>query len=143
MSHSPSIYRFVDGDDVPVPLDLVGVRALLEPHDAGDPQLTVGEDGSLRFWIRASGGGAAEISVDETGILVERPQNGGVLAVLAELVAELGAVVIDPAAAELCAVRRSEHNSPRTCRRTEVIVIDTTGDALVDALTGPTRRASQ
>ncbi|MFG3272631.1 hypothetical protein [Streptomyces luteogriseus] len=73
MSYSPSIYKFIDGGDMPVAPDLELVLAVLEPHDVGDPQLAVGEDGSLRFWVRASDGSEAEISADEIGILVERP----------------------------------------------------------------------
>ncbi|MDK1348683.1 hypothetical protein QNO09_36550 [Streptomyces sp. 378] len=142
MSYSPSIYKFVDGGDVPVPPDMELVRSVLEPHNCGDPQLTAGEDGSLRFWVRASDGSEAEISADETGILVERPQTGGVFAIVAELVAELEAVIIDPSTGR--AVCRAEERTQLPAdMREEAIVIDMTGDALEAALSGPTYQAPQ
>ncbi|GGT92837.1 hypothetical protein ACH49O_11200 [Streptomyces coeruleorubidus] len=142
MSSSPSIYAFIDGGDVPVPPDMELVRAVLGPHAVGDPQLTVSEDGSLRFWIRASDGSEAEISADETGILVERPDTGGVFAIVAELVAKLEAVIIDPSTGR--AVCRTEERAqlPASMQE-EAIVIDMTGNALEAALSGPTYRAPQ
>ncbi|MFH9711930.1 hypothetical protein ACH4MW_15985 [Streptomyces luteogriseus] len=142
MSYSPSIYKFIDGGDMPVAPDLELVLAVLEPHDVGDPQLAVGEGGSLRFWVRASDGSEAEISADETGILVERPQPGEVFAILAELAVKLRAVIIDPSSGR--AVCRAEERTQLPAdMQEEVIVIDMTGEALEAALTGRTDRASQ
>ncbi|MFF9808605.1 hypothetical protein ACF1G5_26420 [Streptomyces coeruleorubidus] len=136
MSYSPSIYKFVDGGDVPVPLDMELVRSVLEPHDYGDPQFTAGEDGSLWFWVRATDGSEAEISADGTGVLVERPQTGGVFAIVAELVAKLEAVIVDPSTGR--AVCRAEERTHLPAdMQEEAIVIDMTGDALEAALSGP------
>jgi hypothetical protein len=136
MSYSPTIYKFADGGGAPVAPEMALVRAVLEPHDVGDPQLTVAEDGSLRFWIRASDDSEAEISADETGILVERPQTGGVFAIVAELVTKLGAVIIDPASGRAVCRAEEQTRLPADMRQ-EAIVIDMTGDALEAALLGP------
>lgn len=74
VSWSLMISKFVDGNDTPVPLDLALVRAVLEPHDVGDPHLTESENGSLGFWIRAPDGSETDIFVDEQGIQVRRPR---------------------------------------------------------------------
>ncbi|GAA2407081.1 hypothetical protein [Streptomyces coeruleofuscus] len=95
---------------------------------------------TAEFWIRASDGSEAEISADETGILVERPDAGGVFAIVAELVAKLEAVIIDPSTGR--AVCRTEERAqlPASLQE-EAIVIDMTGDALEAALSGATYRA--
>ncbi|WP_432116997.1 hypothetical protein [Streptomyces sp. bgisy032] len=135
MSYSPSIYKFVDGGDVPVPPDMELVRAVLEPHNVGDPQSTVSEDGTLRFWLRAPDGSEAEISADETGILVERPQAGRVFAILADLVAALGAVIFDPRTGRVVC-RAEERTGLPADMQEEAVVIDMTGDALEAVLSG-------
>ncbi|MFF7313036.1 hypothetical protein [Streptomyces sp. NPDC008137] len=135
MGYSPSIYKFVDGGDVPVPPDLDVVRAVLEPHDVGDPRLTVAEDGSLRFWIRASDGSEAEISADETGLLVERPHAGGVFAIVAELVSRLGAVVVDPTTGRIVC-REEERSQLPAGMQDDAVIIEMTGEALSAALLG-------
>ncbi|MEV6397412.1 hypothetical protein AB0M39_22015 [Streptomyces sp. NPDC051907] len=132
------IYKFVDGGEVPVPLDLALVRAVLEPYDVGDPQLTEGEDASLAFWIRASDGSEAEIFADENGILVERPHAGGVFGIIAELAARLGAVVISPSSAGIvCGA--DEHAHLPAGMRDDAIVIEMEGETLEAVLTGPRR----
>jgi len=138
MSYSPSIYKFADGGEMPVPLDMDLVRAVLEPHDVGNPQLTVGEDGGLQFWIRASDGSEAEISADETGILVERPHAGGVFAIVAELVSRLGAVIIDPSRGR-AVCREAEYAHLPSGMKEDAVVIEMTGEAVEAALIG-TRR---
>ncbi|QES48810.1 hypothetical protein DEJ50_14255 [Streptomyces venezuelae] len=132
------IYRFVDGAEWPAPPDMAVVRAVLEPHDVGDPQRTVGEDGTTGFRVRAADGSEAEIFVDQYGIHVERPHAGGVFGIVAELVSRLGAVVIDPARAGIvCRAEEQPHLPPDM--REGAVVIEMTGEALEAALTGPRR----
>jgi hypothetical protein len=132
------IFKFVDGGETPVLLDLALVRAVLEPHDVGDPQLTVGEDGNLAFWIRALDGSEAEIFADQQGIEVHRPHAGGVFGIVAQLVSRLGAVVIDPSRAGVVC-RAEEHPHLPAGMQDDAIVIEMTGEALETALTGPRR----
>ncbi|MCZ4511128.1 hypothetical protein O3Q52_23660 [Streptomyces sp. ActVer] len=139
MSYSPSIYKFADGGEMPVPLDMELVRAVLEPHDVGNPQLTVGEDGGLQFLIRASDGSEAEISADETGILVERPHTGGVFGIVAELVSRLGAVIIDPSRGR-AVCREEEYAHLPAGMQEDAVVIEMTGEAVEAALIGTPRR---
>ncbi|MER5913692.1 hypothetical protein ABT124_25205 [Streptomyces sp. NPDC001982] len=138
MSWSPLIYKFVDGGEVPVPLDMALVRAVLEPHHVEDPQLTVAEDGTLQFWIRASDGSEAELFAHENGILVSRPQADGVFGIIAELVSRLGAVIIDPSEGGVVC-RAEEHAHLPAGMRDDAIVIEMTGEAVETALTGPRR----
>lgn len=127
------IYRFVDGGEVPVRPDPAVVRAVLEPHEVGDPRRTVGEDGTLAFRIRAPDGSEAEITADEYGIGVSRPQAGGVLDIIAELAARLGAVFLDPGRpGVLCRAEDRPHLPPGM--REDAVVIDMTGEGLAAAL---------
>ncbi|MGW0842589.1 hypothetical protein ACWD26_20990 [Streptomyces sp. NPDC002787] len=136
MSWSPVILKFVDGGEVPVRLDLALIRAVLEPHDVGDPRLTVGEDGSLAFWVRASDGSEAEIFAGGQDIAVHRPHAGGVWDIVAELVSRLGAVVFEPSRGGIVC-RAEEHAHLPADMRDDAIVIETmTGEALEAALTG-------
>jgi len=132
------IYKFVDGGEAPVLLDLALVRAVLEPHDVGDPQLTVGEEGGLEFWVRASDGSEAEIFADAQGVVVHRPHAGGVWGIVAELVSRLGAVIIDPSGA-VVVCQAEEHAHLPAGMQDEAIVIEMTGEAVEAALLGPRR----
>ncbi|MER6982235.1 hypothetical protein [Streptomyces carpinensis] len=117
-------------------LDLALVRAVLEPHDVGDPRLAVGEDGTVAFCVRAGDGSEAEFSVDETGILVYRPQAGGVFGIIAELASRLGAVIIDPSSAGVVC-RAEELDHLPAGMRDDAVVVEMTGESLEAALTGP------
>ncbi|MFD9461987.1 hypothetical protein [Streptomyces sp. NPDC060027] len=138
MGWSPSIHKFVGGGEAPVSLDLELVRAVLEPHDVGDPRLTVGEDGNLGFWIRASDGSEAEVFVDEYGITVHRPHVGGVFGIVAELVSRLGAVIIDPSSGRVVCREEERADLPPDMRH-GAVVIEMTAEAVETALTGPRR----
>ncbi|MBZ9640200.1 hypothetical protein [Streptomyces sp. PSKA30] len=141
MGWSPLIYKFVDGDEEPVLLDMALVRAVLEPHDVGDPQLTVGEDGGLGFWVRASDGSEAEIFAGGQGIEVHRPHAGGVWGIVAELVSRLGAVVIDPSRGGVVC-RAEEHAHLPAAMQDDATVIEMTGEVLEAALMGQGRNAA-
>ncbi|MFF2384574.1 hypothetical protein [Streptomyces sp. NPDC058108] len=137
VSYSPSIYKFLEGGDMPVPLDMDVVRAVLSPHDVGDPQLTVLEDGHLQYWIRAADGSEAEIFADESGISVERPHSGsGVFAIVAELAARLQAVIIEPSEGVFLCGTEAHAHLPANMRE-EAVLIEMTGEALEAALIGP------
>ncbi|WP_333774488.1 hypothetical protein [Streptomyces sp. IBSBF 3136] len=137
MSYSPSIYKFVEGSDAPVPLDMEVVRSVLTPYDVGDPDRTVTEDGSLQYWVRAADGSEAEIFVDRTSILVERPHSGpGVFAIVAELAARLAAVIFDPSRGTFFCGSEAHAHLPVDMRQ-EAVLIDMTGDAVEAALIGP------
>jgi hypothetical protein len=130
------IFKFVDGGETPVRLDPALIRAVLEPHDVGDPRLTVDGDGSLQFWVRASDGSEAEIFADAQGIAVHRPHAGGVWDIVAELVSRLGAVVIDPSrGGVVCRVEERAH-LPEDLRA-DATVIEMTGEVLEATLIGP------
>ncbi|MFJ3235934.1 hypothetical protein [Streptomyces sp. NPDC086787] len=136
MGYSPSIYKFVEGSDTPVPLDMDVVRAVLSPYDIGDPNLTVMDDGRLQCWVRAADGSEAEIFVDEVGILVERPHSGpGVFAIVAELASRLGAAVLDPSSGVFFCSREAHACLPVDMRK-DVIVIEMTGEGVRAALIG-------
>ncbi|MEV7130940.1 hypothetical protein [Streptomyces sp. NPDC093260] len=137
MSYSPSIYKFVEGCDAPVPLDLKVIQAVLSPYDVGDPDLTVMEDGGLEYWVRAADGSEAEIFVDQTGIQVERPHSGpGVFAIVAELAARLAAVIFDPSRGTFFCGSEAHAHLPADIRH-EAVLIDMTGEAVEAALIGP------
>ncbi|MFF4485524.1 hypothetical protein ACFY0F_03370 [Streptomyces sp. NPDC001544] len=113
------------------------VRAVLSPYDVGDPNLTVLDGGRMQYWVRAADGSAAEIFVDETGILVERPHSGpGVFAIVAELAARLEAVIFDPSEG-LFVCGAEAHARLPTDMREKALVIEMTGDAVEAALIGP------
>ncbi|MEU3932917.1 hypothetical protein AB0E85_12895 [Streptomyces sp. NPDC029044] len=135
MGYSPSLYKFAEGADVPVALDLELVRTVLEPHDVGDPRLRIDQDGALRFWIRADDGGEAEIFADDTGILVERPHSGAVFVILAELASRLGAVALDPSAGRVVCRPDEYVHLPESMRK-DAVVIEMTGERLEAALLG-------
>ena len=135
MGWSPMVLKFVDGGEEPVPLDPASIRAVLEPHDVGDPQLTVGEDGGLAFWVRAPDGSEAEIFADTRCIAVHRPHAGAVWDIVAELVSRLGAVVFDPSGGGVVC-RAQEHAHLPASMRDDVTVIEMTGEALETTLTG-------
>lgn len=135
MGYSPSIHKFAEGADAPVPLDLELVRAVLEPHDVGDPRLLFHPDGGLQFWIRAGDGSEAEIFAGETGILVEPPHSGAVFGIVAELVSRLGAVAIDPREGRIVC-RRQEYAHLPVSMRKDAVVIEMTGELLEAALLG-------
>ncbi|MFE1308079.1 hypothetical protein [Streptomyces sp. NPDC058755] len=137
MSYSPSIYKFVEGSDAPVPLDMRVVRAILTPYDVGDPAHTVMGDGRLHYWVRAADGSEAEIFVDRTGIQVERPHSGpGVFAIVAELAARLEAAIFDPSRGTFFCGAEAHAHLPADMRQ-EAVPIDMTGEAVEAALTGP------
>ncbi|QKW27312.1 hypothetical protein HUT11_15205 [Streptomyces seoulensis] len=142
MSWSPAIYKFVDGGDIPVPMDPATVRAVLEPYDIGDPQRTERPDGTMEFWVRAPAGGEAAMLVDEYGILVERPTVGGVFDIVAELLSRLGAVVLRPSDS-VAVCRAEEHPHLPPAMREDALVIEMTGGALEYALTGPHPRRKE
>lgn len=136
MSYSPSIYKFVEGGDVPVPLDMRVIQAVLSPYDVGDPDLKVMEDGRLQYWVRAADGSEAEIFVDRTGVLVERPHAGpGVFAIVAELAARLAAVIFDPSQGMFFCGSAAHAHLPADMRQ-EAVLIDMTGEAVEAALIG-------
>ncbi|MET9689723.1 hypothetical protein ABZY81_14765 [Streptomyces sp. NPDC006514] len=138
MGWSPAIYKFVDGGEVPVPPDMAVVRAVWEPHDVGDPRHTVGEDGSLCFWIRASDGSEAEMFADGYGVPVSRPGAGAVFGIITELASRLGAVIFDPSrGAIVCGAE--EHAHLPAGMQEDAVVVDMTGEAVEAALTGPRR----
>ncbi|MGW0417289.1 hypothetical protein ACWDZX_39625 [Streptomyces collinus] len=137
MSYSPSIYKFVEGSEAPVPLDLEVVRSVLTPYDVGGPGQTMTEDGSLQYWVRAADGSEAEIFVDRTSILVERPHSGpGVFAIVAELAARLAAVIFDSSRGTFFCGSEAHAHLPEDMRQ-EAVLIDMTGEAVETALTGP------
>ncbi|MET8812660.1 hypothetical protein ABZW47_11690 [Streptomyces sp. NPDC004549] len=137
MGYSPSLYRFTEGSDTPVPLDLDTVRSVLAPYDTGDPALTVMDDGRHQFWVRASDGSGAEIFADGTGVLVERPHSGtGVFGIVAELAARLGAVVVEPRSGAFLCDGETYARLPATVRD-DAVVVELTGEALAAALIGP------
>ncbi|MFJ2725231.1 hypothetical protein [Streptomyces collinus] len=137
MSYSPSIYKFVEGSDAPVPLDMEVVRSVLTPYDVGDPDRTATEDGGLQYWVRAADGSEAEIFVDRASILVERPHSGpGVFAIVAELAARLAAVIFDPSQGTFFCGPEAHAHLPADMRQ-EAVLIDMTGEAVADALIGP------
>ncbi|MER7174502.1 hypothetical protein [Streptomyces mesophilus] len=136
MGWSPYIYKFVDGGESPVPLDLQLVRAVLEPHDVGNPELKVCEDGSLQFWIRAPDGSEAELFVDDLGIAVHRPHAGGVWSIVAELVSQLGAIVINPSRAGVVCRTEEYADLPPSMQR-DAVIVEMRGEALEEALVGP------
>lgn len=139
MSYSASIYKFVEGIDVPVALDIEVVRAVLDPYAVGDPNLLVMEDGTLQFWVRATDGSEVEIFADETGILLERPHSGsGVFAIVAELVARLGAVIFEPREGVfLCDAEVHAYLAPDL--KKNAVLTELTG-AAVEAALGSVRR---
>ncbi|GAQ56272.1 hypothetical protein [Streptomyces acidiscabies] len=63
MSWSPSIYRFAEGGDIPVPPDPAVVRDVLGPY-------TVVEPSDDEYWVRAEDGSEAEFFVGEYGVTV-------------------------------------------------------------------------
>ncbi|WP_393073305.1 hypothetical protein [Streptomyces sp. LN704] len=137
MSCSPSIYKFLEGSDTPVPLDMDVVRAVLSPYDVGDPKLTVMEDGHLTYWVRAADGSEAEIFADETGISVERPHSGsGVFAIVAELASRLEAVIFEPREGVFLCGTEAHAHLPANMQE-EVVLIEMTGEAVEAALIGP------
>ncbi|MEV0244351.1 hypothetical protein AB0I06_31175 [Streptomyces sp. NPDC050674] len=135
MGYSPSIYKFAGGADVPVPLDLELVQAVLEPFDVGDPGLRSDPGGCLQFWIRAGDGSEAEIFAGDTGILVERPHSGGVFGIIAELMSRLGAVALDPGEGRIVC-RAQEYAQLPLGMRKDAVVIEMTGERLEAALLG-------
>ncbi|MDX2646875.1 hypothetical protein PV341_25560 [Streptomyces sp. PA03-1a] len=138
MGWSPLIFTFVDGAEVPVPVDGALVRAVLEPHAVGDPRLTAASDEGLYFLVRAADGGEAEVYVGERDIMVSRPHAGGVFGIVAELVSRLGAVVLDPSdGAVVC--RAEEYAHLPVGMRDAAVVVEMTGEALETALIGPRR----
>ncbi|MEU1536199.1 hypothetical protein [Streptomyces fagopyri] len=136
MSYSPSIYKFLEGSDMPVPLDTDVVRAVLSPYDVGDSRLAVMEDGHLQYWVRAADGSEAEIFADETGISVERPHSGsGVFAIVAELASRLQAVIFEPCEGVFLCGTEARAQLPAHMQE-EVVLIEMTGEAVEAALIG-------
>ncbi|MCL6734681.1 hypothetical protein [Streptomyces neyagawaensis] len=138
MGWSPMVLRFVDGGETPVPLDPAVVREVLEPYDADGPGATEGEDGSPAYRVRAADGSEAEIFADDHGLTVHRPHAGEVWDIVAELVARLGAVVLDPSGTGVVC-RAEEHGHLPARWRDDAVVIEMTGEALETALTGRRR----
>ncbi|MFF7236763.1 hypothetical protein [Streptomyces collinus] len=137
MSYSPSVHKFAEGSDAPVALDMEVVRSVLTRYDLGDPDRTTTEDGSLQYWVTAADGSEAEIFVDRTSILVERPHSGpGVFAIVAELAARLAAVIFDPSRGTFFCGPEAHAHLPADMRQ-EAVVIDMTGEAVAAALIGP------
>ena len=127
MSWSPSIYRFAEGGDIPVPPDPAVVRDVLGPYAVVEPSDT-------EYWVRAEDGSEAEFFVDEYGILVERPQAGAVMGLVAELAARLGAAVFLPGGGIVCRAEDVAH-LPESFRD-EATAIGATGPTFQEALTG-------
>ncbi|KND30253.1 hypothetical protein [Streptomyces acidiscabies] len=128
MSWSPSIYRFADGGDIPVPPDPAVVRDALGPYAIVEPS----DD---EYWVRAEDGSEAEFFVGEYGVTVERPQVGGVFDLVAELATRLGAVVVGPGDRVVCRTREEAAHLPESLRD-GAIIIEMAGPALQTALTG-------
>lgn len=138
MSHELWVHKFVDGENVPPDLDVV--RELLEPHDTGEP--VVDDDGKVHFSIRAVDGGEADLVASDNGVLVDRPASGEILAIIAELVSRLEAVIIDPRdSAFICRAQDRAH-LPAQFQK-DAIVIKMDGPTVQDATTGPIPRVTR
>lgn len=134
MSHELWIHKFVDGENVPP--DMHVVREILGPYDSNEP---VDGNGKIHFSIRATDGGEADLVASDNGILADRPAPGEILCVIAELVARLGAVIIDPrSGAFICRAEERTHLPSQL--QQDAIVVEMTGQAIEDTTTGPIAR---
>ncbi|MFC8866226.1 hypothetical protein ACFUAC_00865 [Streptomyces sp. NPDC057148] len=97
MGHSLGLYRFSDGELADFDMDLV--RAVLSPV-AAVPEGVI--DGATEYWIRATDGSEAEVSVSGGEINVIRPQVGDVWKIIIELADRLRAAVLLPDGRLLC-----------------------------------------
>ncbi|WP_369393025.1 hypothetical protein AB5J72_39710 [Streptomyces sp. CG1] len=132
MSHELWVHKFVDGENVPP--DMSVVRDVLAPHDTGEP--VVDDEGKIHFSIRAADGGEADLVASDNGVLIDRPARGEILAIVADLVSRLGAVIIDPRdAAFIC---RAEERAQLPAQfQEDAVVIEMNGQAIERTLTGP------
>ena len=97
MGYSLGLYRFSDGELADFDMDLV--RAVLSPV-AAVPEEVI--DGATEYWIRATDGSEAEVSVSGGEINVMRPQVGDVWKIIIELADRLRAAVLLPDGRFLC-----------------------------------------
>ncbi|MFD9793320.1 hypothetical protein ACFWXK_20500 [Streptomyces sp. NPDC059070] len=137
MSHELWIHKFVDGEAVAPGMGVI--KAVLQPHSVKSTPPVVRDDESIAIWIRASDGGEAELVASESGIVVDRPAGGEILGIIAELVSQLGAVIIDPRdGAFICGAEERVH-LPAEYQQ-DAVIIEMTGPALQDVTTGPPRQ---
>lgn len=133
MSYSLSLVRFSNGE--PAPPDMDVVRAVLSPFRAAAERTT--ED-STEFWIRATDGSEAEVSVGSTAIGVERPQRGEVWKIVIELADRVGAGILIPDGTFLCQESMRAH-LPDGMAEDSVFLPEITPDAFEGAA-GPFTR---
>ncbi|RSS41219.1 hypothetical protein [Streptomyces sp. WAC08241] len=126
MGYGVSLHRFVGGE--PEVLDDRVIRDVLAPHVA-----RAGRDAG-ELLVRAADGGEAEVDVSATGVDVHRFPSGGVVHLVAELAARLGAAVVLPDGV-LVGDEEQRANLPDGLREAAV-VIEMTGSGLRGALDG-------
>ncbi|MFI6054793.1 hypothetical protein ACIBCO_32490 [Streptomyces violascens] len=89
----------------------------------------------MAIWIRADDGGDAELIASDSGILVDRPASSQILGIIAELVTQLGAVIIDPRDGMFICRDEERAHLPAEFQQ-DAVVIEMTGPAVQDATTG-------
>ncbi|WCN01113.1 hypothetical protein [Streptomyces sp. M92] len=97
MGYSLGLYRFSDGELADFDMDLV--RAVLSAV-AAVPEGVI--DSATEYWIRATDGSEAEVSVSGGLISVIRPEAGAVWKTVVELADRLRAAILLPDGRLLC-----------------------------------------
>ncbi|MFH8236385.1 MULTISPECIES: hypothetical protein [unclassified Streptomyces] len=120
MGYSLGLYRFSDGELADFDMDLV--RAVLSPV-AAVPEGVI--DGATEYWIRATDGSEAEVSVSGGEINVIRPQVGDVWKIIIELADRLRAAVLLPDGRLLCREEMRGH-LPEGMEHDAVLVAEVT-----------------
>ncbi|MFE9023171.1 hypothetical protein ACFYNL_32010 [Streptomyces sp. NPDC007808] len=132
MSYSLTFCRFSEGE-LTEP-DMAEVRAVLSPYDTAPEEMT---DGATEFCIRAADGSAAEVSVFDGIIGVERPQAGDVWKIIIELADRLGSGILIPDGTFLCREDMRAH-LPEGMESDSVFVPEITLEAF-ERIAGPFR----
>ncbi len=120
------VQRFAHGE--PAALD----EALM--HEVLRPYVIAGDRESML--IRAGDGSEADVYADSTGLMINRPQRGGIFAVTAELVDRLGAVLLLPGCPTLLRAEEDRPHLPEELRD-DCLVIELTGAAIEAVLDSP------
>ncbi|MFD9793321.1 hypothetical protein ACFWXK_20505 [Streptomyces sp. NPDC059070] len=123
MSYSIFLQRFAQGK--PAPLDEAATLEVLHPF-------IVAQD-STSVFIRARDGSEAEIYRDPSGLMIDRPEQGGIFDIVAELINRLDVVLLSPGGPTILRCEADRSHLPNEFQN-DAIVVELSGAAIQCAI---------
>lgn len=125
MSYSIFLQRFVQGE--PAPLDEAATLEVLRPF-------IVAQD-STSIFIRAQDGSEADIYRDSSGLMIDRPEWGGIFDIVAEMINRLEVVLLLPGGPTILRSEADRSHLPNEFQD-DAIVVELSGSAIQRVIKG-------